>query len=227
MTRVIVNEEPHQPDAGAKTWGDLLAGVDDASHSAGRVVTGVRLDGVDEPSFRDAALLGRPLTNLAVVEVETAAPEELLADTVREALSGVDSLSAFAFDVSRRYRGSDLQAAHQGLLELVQGLQVLTSLLGTMAAVLRTDLRTLVADGQPVAPLVETLGTHLETLIASEEAQDWLTLADVIEYDIQPSLVACRSLFIRLGECCGGQASLCQSDGARPAVSPTHGVHAR
>jgi hypothetical protein len=200
MTRLLVNDAPLAADPAAKTWGELLAALDRHSHADGRVVTCVRLDGVDEPSFRDPSLGPRPLDALAVVEVRTELPVALLSETVREALEGLGSLSAFALDAGRRFRGDDLQAAHQGLLELVQGLQVLTSLLATIGAVLQTDIRTLVADGQPVAPLLERIGVHLEALIAAQQAQDWLTLADIVEYDIQPALEACRPLFTRLSE---------------------------
>jgi hypothetical protein len=200
MTRLIVNDAPLAADPGAKTWGELLAVVDRSSQADGRVVTAVRLDGVDEPSFRDPAVCARTLADLAVVEVQTLLPAALLAETVREALDGVDSLAAFSLQVGRRFRGDDLQSAHEGLLELVQGLQVLTSLLATIGAVLQTDIRTLVADGLPVGPLLERIGSHLEALIAAQQAQDWLTLADVVEYDIEPALAACRPLFVRLSQ---------------------------
>jgi hypothetical protein len=200
MTRLLLNDVPLAADPAAKTWGELLATVDRSSHAEGRVVTGVRLDGVDEPSFRDPDLCARVLGDLAVVEIQTLPPAALLAETVREALAGLDSLAAFATHVGRRFRGDDLQSAHEGLLELVQGLQVLTSLLATVGAVLQTDVRTLVADGQPVDPLLERIGTHLEALISAQQAQDWLTLADIVEYDVEPALTACRPLFARLSQ---------------------------
>jgi len=199
MTRLLVNDTPHPPHPGAKTWGDLLQALDDTSHQAGRVVTAARLDGVDEPSFRDAVVCARVLDELAVVEVETETPTVLLADTVREALAGLDCLGAFALDVGQRFRGVDLGAAHQGLLELVQGLQVLTSLLATMGAVLKTDVGSLVGDGPSVPALLDALGGHLEQLIEAQQSQDWLTVADIVEYDIEPALQACRPVFAHMG----------------------------
>ena len=54
---------PGQRDANSgefrpETWGDLLERLDRTLVADGRVVTAVRFDGVDQPSFRDAELAG-------------------------------------------------------------------------------------------------------------------------------------------------------------------------
>lgn len=199
MARVIVNDQDVALDSGAKTWGELLARVDAQCHASGHVVTAARLDGVDEPSFRDAALIGRALDGVAVIEIETDSPAALLAGAIREASGGLDRLCKHAIDVGQRFRGRDLAPAQEGLLALVQGLQVLTSLIATIGAVLQTDLASLLWQGKPVSSMLDELGVHLEALIAAQQRQDWLTVADIVEYDVEPALRACGPLFDALG----------------------------
>jgi hypothetical protein len=194
MQRLIVNKEDVTLDSGAKTWGELLASLDTTCHAQGRVVTAARLDGVDEPSFREPSVGGRALDAVAVVEVDAETPATLLAEAIREASFGLDQLCGHALEVGRHFRGHDLAPAQQGLLELVQGLQVLTSLIATVSAVLQTDMGTLTWQGKPVASLLDGLGVHLESLIDAQQREDWLTVADIVEFDIEPALRACRPL---------------------------------
>jgi hypothetical protein len=199
MPRVMVNNEEIAWDPAAKTWGDLLARLDDACHAQGCVVTAARLDGVDEPSFRSAAATDRLVGGLSVVEIEAQAPASLLADAIREAGTGLDRLCAHALEVARRFRGHDQVEAQQSLLALVQGLQVLTSLVATIGMVLQTDLGSLMWNGRPASSLLDGVGAHLEALIDAQQRADWLTVADVVEYDIEPALRACGPLFEALG----------------------------
>jgi hypothetical protein len=199
MPRLMVNNEEIAWDPAAKTWGDLLARLDDACHAQGCVVTAARLDGVDEPSFRSEAAGGRLVGGLSVVEIEAQPPASLLAEAIREAGTGLDRLCAHALEVARRFRGNDLAEAQQALLALVQGLQVLTSLIGTIGLVLQTDLGTLIWNGRPASSLIEGVGTHLEALIGAQQREDWLTVADIVEYDVEPALRDCGPLFEALG----------------------------
>jgi hypothetical protein len=199
MPRVMVNNEEVAWDPAAKTWGDLLARLDDACHAQGCVVTAARLDGVDEPSFRSPAAGDRLLGGLSVVEIDAQPPASLLADAIREAGTGLDRLCAHALDVARRFRGRDLAQAQQSLLALVQGLQVLTSLVATIGIVLQTDLGSLLWNGRPASSLIDGVGSHLEALIDAQQREDWITVADIVEYDVEPALRACGPLFEALG----------------------------
>jgi hypothetical protein len=199
MPRVMVNNEEIAWDPAAKTWGDLLARLDDACHAQGCVVTAARLDGVEEPSFRSAAASERLVAGLSIVEIDAQPPASLLADAIREAGTGLDRLCAHALDVARQFRGRNLTEAQQSLLALVQGLQVLTSLIATIGAVLQTDLGSLRWNGRPVSSLIDGVGTHLEALIHAQQREDWITVADVVEHDIEPALRACGPLFETLG----------------------------
>jgi hypothetical protein len=196
---VFVNKESRTFDPAAKTWGELLVQLDDACGEEGRIVTAARLDGVDEPSFRHPDVGTRQLDGLAVIEVDAVPPMALLTDSLREAAAGLDSLCAHALEVAGRFRGHELHVAQQGLVELAQGLQVLTSLIATIGVIVQKDLASLTWNGEPATALVGTLGTQLETLIEAQQNQDWLTVADVMEYDIEPALRACRPLFDALG----------------------------
>jgi hypothetical protein len=93
MAHCLVNDTPAELDFRQETWGDLLDGLDRQLAAGGRVVTAVRFDGVDLPSFRESAAAGTLLDGIARIDAEA----EDAAALVRAA---VDSAAAYAARLS-------------------------------------------------------------------------------------------------------------------------------
>jgi hypothetical protein len=209
MTRVLVNNEPQNVDTGLKTWGELLAWVDGRWAGEGQLVTAARLDGVDEPSFRDPAQSARALSEWAVVEVEVATPASLVSESLQEALDGLRSLRQYAVAVGHRFRGTDMALANRGLGELSQGLQTLVGLIDALGSAIGVRLDALEWEGRSTSALLDDLGETLGNLGAAQAAEDWVTVADILEFDLEPALAQCEPFFRALSE-------LAQQAGQRP-----------
>lgn len=102
---------------------------------------------------------------------------------------GVEQMIGDVKGLTALFRDHDTGAGNYGLVRLAHNLKALIVLVQT--------LREPVASMQPPlqAPLpseadVETLGSWLESLVAAQAGQDWLTVADVLEYDLEPTLRA-------------------------------------
>jgi hypothetical protein len=200
MTRLLVNNEPREMEAGLKTWGDLLAWVDGRSAAEGHLVTAARLDGVDEPSFREPLHLARALDDLAVIEVEVSTPAALVNESLCEALDGLTSLRHYAVNVGQRFRGADMAYANRGLSELSQGLQTFVGLVEALGGALGVRLEALEFDGRPTSELLDDLGRPLVSLADAQSAQDWITVADILEFDVEPALGQCEPFFRALAD---------------------------
>ncbi|HEX7085430.1 MAG TPA: hypothetical protein VF198_03650 [Vicinamibacterales bacterium] len=198
MTRVLVNSQARDLEPGLKTLGDLLAWADRTSASAGEVVTAVRLDGVEEPSFRDAAFAARTLDDFAVVEMEVATPATLVATSLDEALRGLAGLRQHTLEIAQRFRRADAVYANEGLAELTGGLRTLVSLLDALGTAMGVPLEAAECDGQTAIEVLEGLGTPLAALSEAQAQQDWVTVADILEFDLEPALGRCEPFFSAL-----------------------------
>lgn len=207
MARILVNNEAQTIKSAVNTWGELLAWADRMSASQGRLVTAVRLDGVDEPSFRGSDLAARGLDDLGTVEFETASPGSLVAESIDEALSGLDGLQRHALDVGRRFRGTRVAFANQGLAELVHGLRTLVALVEALGGAMGMPIEALAFDGRPAMALIEDLGQPLAALGEAQAREDWVTVADILEFDLEPALGRCRPFFSALATLCRQTAS--------------------
>jgi hypothetical protein len=63
----------------------------------------------------------------------------------------------------------------------------------TLRGPLGIAVERLTIDGVPPDEQMERLGAWLESLVSAQSSQDWLTVADVLEYDIEPILRAWRT----------------------------------
>jgi hypothetical protein len=187
MLQIFINDVPGQIDAAAQTWGDLLVSLDDHVAGNGLLLTSARFDGVDEPSFRDPAVTARRLNEVNRVDIETASPAAFLRRCLHEAIGPLQQAADATVGLSTRYRTFDLAGCHEGLTALATELRGLTSLVA-MLGVLQIDLGAFSPEGVAAADQIERFAAALDSVVAAQECEDWLTVADVLEYDLEPAI---------------------------------------
>lgn len=198
MYRIVVNDADVAAETPSKSWGELLDWLDARCAEQGRVVTGARLDGVEWPAFRGADDAARPLDDVAVVEVEAVTPRDLLASTLEQGMEAARSLGAAAERIGSAFRGVDVSAANRDLAEFAQTLGTLVTITQTLAGAMSVGLDEVTSDGVTGDRFVEELTAHAEAVIAAQQQRDWITVADIVEYDIAPALGRWPGLFAAL-----------------------------
>jgi hypothetical protein len=188
MPEIYLNDVPQQFESPFKTWGDLLNTLDDRASDAGVILSAARFDGVDEPSFRDPAAVRKPLGNVRRVDVETAMPGAFLRDCLLEAIQPLHETAQTAKRLSEIYRGHDVTPGHDGLRGLAGDLGATAVLADMLAGPLAIDLTAISVEGVTAAQHLQQLGTTIDALVTAQEAQDWITVADLLEYELEPSI---------------------------------------
>ena len=187
MLQIYINDVPGQINAMPQTWGDLLNTLDEHVAGEGHLLTSARFDGVDEPSFRDPAVTARRLDEVARVDIETSAPGVFLRQCLHDAIGPLNQAAEATLALSGKYRGTDLAGCHEGLTSLAADLRGLTSLVA-MLGVLQIDLDAFTMDGVAAADQLERFGGAIDAVVSAQESEDWLTVADVLEYDLEPAI---------------------------------------
>jgi hypothetical protein len=188
MPEIYLNDVPQQFENPCKTWGDLLDILDARASDAGVILSAARFDGVDEPSFRDPVTIARPLGDIGRVDVQTAAPAAFLRDCLLEAIHPLHETARSARRLSAVYRGHDVAPGHEGLKALAADLGATAALADMLGGPLAIDLTAVSVEGVTAAQHLEELGSTLDALVSAQEAQDWVTVADILEYDLEPSI---------------------------------------
>jgi hypothetical protein len=188
MQRIVVNGVQDPTAIVPKHWGELLDHLDRVAGAGGTVLTAVRFDGVEQPSFRDPEAASRRLDGVSLVEAEAVSPATLLDDSVREATAAATALAAGAERVGEAFRGFDVSRANQDLQELAQGIGTLVAIAQALSQAVGVSLDTVGCAGQTAGQMVNTLTRQTDELIGARESGDWITVADIIEYDLAPLL---------------------------------------
>ena len=195
MYRIVVNGSEVAAESPRETWGELLDWLDARCSRDGLLVTEVRLDGVDWPAFREPGAAGQALTDAAVIDVDADRPHDLLASTLDQAVVAARGLGEAAGQIGTTLRGTAIARANRDLAEFAATLRTLVSIATTVASALGIALDDVAVEGRTGNRLVGDLVTHADAVIVAQEQEDWITVADIVEYDIAPALEQWPLLF--------------------------------
>ncbi len=198
MARILVNDVAQGGEKTARTWGELLQLLDRDLGEQGHLVTAARFDGVDEPSFRDAACADREIAGCQTIEIDASTPVALLVRCLADAAVGIERLCDGAITLADQFRGHDVAGANAGLADLGENIRALVQLVEALRLPLGIDVERLQWDGRPVPSHLEELGELVQSIIDAQEGHDWLTVADIIEYDLEPALRRWHAILLAL-----------------------------
>lgn len=187
MADCLVNDIPETLDFLPETWGALLDGLDRRLGASRRVVTAVRFDGVDQPSFRRSDLAALALEQIARIDVEAEDAGALLRAAVDAASDSLPDLVAGVGQTAAALRG-DAPDAHEQLRALVIALQSLMTL--TVAAGTAADISFGVDPGADavVRGACARVEAALATLVARQTDGDSGAVAEALDRRLAPAV---------------------------------------
>lgn len=187
MVECAVNDVAESLEFRPETWGALLRHLDRRLAGEGRVVTAVRFDGVDQPSFRDGDMSDLALGTIARIDVDAddavallRAAVEAASDSLPELVAGVGSTAA-----ALRRRTPDALRQLGTLVVALQSLVTLTAAAGT-AADLSFGVDPL-ADAA-VHGACAQVESALGALVEHQAGADWDALADALDRHLAPAV---------------------------------------
>lgn len=189
---VSVNGAETPVENGLHTWGDLVASLDASLVRNRHVVTSVRIDGVEEPAFREPSLSATRLSAFTRIDIETGEPQVLARRSLGDAALALEELGAAARDVADRFRGEDIDLARLGLEQVSQNLLLVLRVVAAAGLALRRELESPGQHGLSMSALTSELDGFIRQLVEAQHAGDWLRVADVLEYDVSPVLARWR-----------------------------------
>jgi hypothetical protein len=187
MSAVRIDGRARLVEFPPETWGDLLRAVDGELAGGGRIVTAIRIDGVDQPAFRDPTVLGQTLPG-GVVDIESGTHASLIATTLTEAMTGLVSLCEHLPGLARLFRDEHAIDASTQLGTVAESLATVLTIGAAAALGLGVDLQGVQCHGCRASELIDEIGRSLDALLEAQRLQDWVTVADVLEYELTPAL---------------------------------------
>jgi hypothetical protein len=188
MATLTIDGQEHSATKPLKTLGDLVAEADEGLAHTGRIVTALRLDGVDEPAFREPQVVGQSTARYARVEIDSGTPADLAARCLVEAGTALKSLAEAADSVAMLYRVGEIDDANRQLAAITEGIGTALAITGAASLGLGVDLGALVTTQGTLGALTAATIHELEALIGAQLASDWEAAADLLDAGLSPLL---------------------------------------
>jgi hypothetical protein len=193
MTVTVDTEVLPAEELGLSTLGDVLCHVS----ARNRLVTQVLIDG-QAPSLDHVPLLrGRSLIGHTIF-IETHAPDEIAADVLDTIAKQMNDAEA-----AREKAVDDLHAGSPNkALERLSGCftvwQAAQQAMGQVAKLLKIDLDRVRVEDVTLAVALTTFAEQLRTIRAALEDRDYVTLADVLTYEVAGTVRQWRDALAQL-----------------------------
>jgi hypothetical protein len=112
----------------------------------------------------------------------------------------LENLSTFLLETAGLFRTGEDYRARDSFVQAVKGLEFFTFLVDRLCSICRINLKEISCSGKNGEEHLEYMNTMFLEMVASQEKQDWVLLADLMEYEVVPQLRAWRELIAAM-EC--------------------------
>jgi len=165
----------------------LLSAVEPVLGQSGRIVTALRINGVDEPAFRERDILDRSLAGVDEIDLDTTPVGVMALQALDDALRFLPVIAGEAREVASGLRGAQVSEPRKAIGELADNLALMAALVHTADLWARqVGLAGANWLGDDVVAVARVAGS-IEGAVGAE---DWVTAADALEYDLASALEA-------------------------------------
>ena len=181
MQQLEINGINLSVSQGVQNWSQLLQELESKHLGRGQAISSVHFDGDEIIQFRDSEYLERPLHSIGEVKIEAKPLLSMAKDAVQDAQRYLVNLQASLADIADAFRNQLAEQANTKLSEAFQGIKLLLSLLEGIELSLTGQYK---SGNTRVENAVVDMAPTLESLIEAQTQQDWILVADILEFEM-------------------------------------------
>ncbi len=154
------------------------------AEGSGRLIVDILVDG--NPAT-DAFFDSEPGDHPPIKELRftTAHTQSLVAETIDTAIESIELLRADQIAGAKQLREGELDDAMETLRAIMKGWQAMRDIVDQITQITNLDIATLKAGDHLGSEIVEMFVKTLSEVRETLQSEDWSSLGDVIEYDLE------------------------------------------
>lgn len=166
---------------------DINDAIDQArihAESSGRLIVDILVDGQPAPD----ELYGETPETLGPIQelrFTTADTQSMVNESIETAIDSIELLKADQAQGAQQIRSGELGDAMESLRAVLEGWQAIRDMADQIAQITNIDIQTLQVGDEPGSQIVESLSKALSEVRETLQNEDWSSLGDVIEYDLE------------------------------------------
>lgn len=182
MIRVVHNTIDHVlGDADCENLGDVIERCGGSRADVPHLLTRIRIDGLDLPEDSFNSLEEISIEGVKKIEVESRPSIEIALSSLRHSSEYVDAVRRAGDKVVNLFRTGRSDEANDLLAQLSDSLGVLVAAVSGVVSVIPSAREVLI---KPMTDLTR----WLEQILEGQSNGDWVHVADILEYEVDPQL---------------------------------------
>ncbi len=186
--------------AGCATLGEIVIELEKKAKAQGRVVCKILVNGMRLSEADEQRLFRISIDGLKDLEFETEDPAELIMSTLRSQIEMSAEISRASISVSDAFRRLDLHPAQGLLVTLLDGCRWFTDGLVAIKSAPPSLITFNFEDSQWNLAEAEFRRVVTE-ILAAVERQDYILIADLLEYDLGNALDRWKIVLTHVSRC--------------------------
>ena len=180
--KIIVNGcEESSPEG--KTVADILNHF--ISREQGSLAQRIHVDGEELP-LNAPATLSRAITDIGTLEIDYIRLDEMVNKNRVNAEEYLEKLIPGIEKAAELFRLGNEQEANQYFLNIIDGMSWFSQVVVVISEAVGIDSREEIFGGNSIETRLKTLTDFSKQLLEANKNNDWVLVADLLEYEIQP-----------------------------------------
>jgi hypothetical protein len=186
---VIINENQINVPVEISTWGDLLDWVETDYLRAGQCITHVYLGGNEALNYREQPVCDKDITDVGAVAIRSGDFDRVVRDSMRELDQELQTSVDSASEIIRLLENRKEEEAYNQLALLLDSVRIFFTIFSE-------DLGWVEAPDAEISrkEFSAVLERALTQLVTAQENRYWVSICDVLEYEIVPILESWQKL---------------------------------
>ena len=182
--KLLVNGKEETVSHMGETLGDLLLHIEKEGVPQGNVVRAIKIDG-QESSPDSPEAQKTPLSEIATLEVEISTLSDIINKNIENADAYLIRLIPGIEKSVELFRMGNEQEANKFFINIIDGIDWLSQVLDMILTAKAISPDT-VFDGKSIQDRQASLVDLTQQMVDANKNQDWVLLADLLEYEILP-----------------------------------------
>lgn len=165
--------------------GELLEYIQSEKLEDGQLLFKIRVDG-RTIEFGSPESQKIPIQSIQQLEIETTTLENMVNENIDNADTYLQRLVPGLEQVARMFRDGNQQEANQVFIDVVDGIDWFSQLVDLVIQARNLDVENVQYEGRSLMDRKQKLLSLTQDVLETHKKQDWVRLADLLEYEFLP-----------------------------------------
>ena len=182
--KLLINGKEETVSFMGETLGDLLSHIERKGVAQGNVIRSTQING-QESSADSSVVRKTPLSEIKILEIEISTLSDIINKNIDNAEAYLIRLIPGIEKSVELFRMGNEQEANKFFINIIDGIDWLSQVLDMILAAKAISPDTLFG-GKSIQDRRTSLVSFTQQMVDANKNQDWVLLADLLEYEILP-----------------------------------------